>query len=101
MMSDSSYCSTETESIASFGAVNFDQIVDEVAAREEVSAQGTARKKQKPEHKLRAVLPSNLHTIMWMDKHITKCLYGQDYKYSGPAHAEGSSPEVGKEASWG
>jgi hypothetical protein len=41
-----------------------------------------ARKKQKPKHKPRAVLPSNLHTIMLIDKHITMCLYGQDYKYS-------------------
>jgi hypothetical protein len=81
MMSDSSYCFTVTESIASFGAVNFDQIVDEAAARE-VLAGGTDRKKQRTETKPRAVLPSNLHSIVIMDKHITKCLYGQDYKYN-------------------
>jgi hypothetical protein len=81
MMSDSS---TETESNASFGAVNFNSIVAEAEARE-VLVLGTvqkARKKQKTETKPRAVLPSNLHSIVIVDKHITKCLYGQDYEYN-------------------
>jgi hypothetical protein len=41
-----------------------------------------ARKKQKLEHKPRAVLPSNLQSIVIMDKHITKALDGQDYEYN-------------------
>jgi hypothetical protein len=93
--------STETESELSFGAVDFDQILQEAEARR-VSPRESIRKamkKQKPEHKLRAVLPSNLHSIVIMDKHITKALYGQDYEYnhrSSPAHAEESSREGAK-----
>jgi hypothetical protein len=89
--------STETESDRSFSAIDFDQIVQEAEARRVSPLESVqkARKKQKPEHKPRAVLPSNLHTIMLMDKHITKCLYGQDYKYNTSLRVigAGSSPE--------
>jgi hypothetical protein len=40
MMSDSSYCTTDTESDRSFSAINFGQIVQEAEARE-VLAGGT------------------------------------------------------------
>jgi hypothetical protein len=36
------------------------------------------RKKQKTETKPRAMLPSNLHAIVLMDKHISKVLHGHD-----------------------
>jgi hypothetical protein len=74
--------STETQSELSFGAVNFDSIVQEAEARRVSPRESVrkARKKQKPEHKPRAVLPSNLHSIVIMDKHITQALYGQDYE---------------------
>jgi hypothetical protein len=41
-----------------------------------------ARKKHKVETKPRAMLPQDLRSISLMDKHITKCLYGQDYEYN-------------------
>jgi hypothetical protein len=84
MASEDSYCSSETESELSLSAVDFDQIVEEAGARQILPHElvQKARKKQKPEHKPRAVLPSNLHSIVIMDKHITKALYGQDYEYN-------------------
>jgi hypothetical protein len=69
-------CSTETESELSFGAIDFDQIVQEAEARR-VSPHESIRnglKNQKTETKPHAVLPSNLHSIVIMDKHITKAL---------------------------
>jgi hypothetical protein len=76
--------STETESNGSIASLDFDQIVQEaeaqrVSPRESIRK---ARKKQKPELKPCAVLPSRLHTIMLMDKHITEALYGQDYEHN-------------------
>jgi hypothetical protein len=81
---DDDYSTERTESELSFGAVDFDQIVRDAEARQISPRESVlkARKKQKPEHKPRAMLPSNLHTTMLMDKHITKFLYGQDYKYN-------------------
>jgi hypothetical protein len=96
--------STETQSELSFGAVNFDSIVQEarrVSGRESVRK---ARKKQKPEHKPRAVLPSNLHSIvitgqahhqgsLWPRLRVQHLFKSHR---SGPAHAEVSSPEGAK-----
>jgi hypothetical protein len=73
--------STETESNVSFGAVNFDSTVREAEACQVLGCT-RAQKKQRTEVKPRAVLPSNLHAIVMMDKHITKCLYGLDYDYN-------------------
>jgi hypothetical protein len=84
MESQDSYSGSETESNASFTALDFDSIVQEAEARQ-VSGQESVRnvrKKQKTETKPRAVLPSNLHSIVIMDKHITKALYGQGYEYN-------------------
>jgi hypothetical protein len=84
MASEDSYSGSETESNASFTALDFDSIVQEAEARQ-VSGRESVRnvcKKQKTETKPRAVLPSNLHSIVIMDKHITKALFGQDYEYN-------------------
>jgi hypothetical protein len=85
MESQDSYSGSETESELSFGAVDFDQIVQEAEARrvsgqEELVRNG--RKKQKTESKPRALLPTDLRAISLMDKHITKSLYGLDYEYN-------------------
>jgi hypothetical protein len=98
MMSDSSYSSTLTESNASFSAVNFDSIVDEAEARRILPRKSVrkAKKKQKPEHKPRAMLPSNLHSIIIMDKHITKALYGQDYEYNTSLRVIGAALRMQK-----
>jgi hypothetical protein len=99
MASEDSYSGSETESELSFGAVDFDQIVEEAAARQ-ISPHELvqkARKKQKPEHKPRAVLISNLHSsIVIMDKHITKALYGQDYKYNTSLRVIGAALRMQK-----
>jgi hypothetical protein len=81
MASDDSYSSSETESELSFGAVNFDQIVQEADARR-VSGRAAARKKRKTEMKRRAVLPQDLMAIALMDRHITRSLYRLDYEYN-------------------
>jgi hypothetical protein len=86
-------CSTETESNAFFTAVNFDSIVNEAEGRQ-VLGQATAwKKKQRTEVSPRAVLPTSLHTTiaMMMDKHITKCLYGQDYDYNASLRGIGAA----------
>jgi hypothetical protein len=67
--------STETESELSFGAVDFDQIVQEAEARR---------------------VSSRLHTIVLMDKHITKCLYGQDYEYDTSLRVIGATLRMQK-----
>jgi hypothetical protein len=54
------------------------------------------RKKQKMETKPRAVMPSNLHSIVIMDKHITKCLYGQDYEYNTSLRVIGAALQMQK-----
>jgi hypothetical protein len=42
-----------------------------------------ARKKlRQPEVKPHALLPHDLRAILLMEKHITKCLYGQDSEYN-------------------
>jgi hypothetical protein len=95
MMSDSSYYSSETESDRSFGAVNFDSIVDEAEAWR-VSGRATARKKQRLESKPHAVMPSNLHSVVIMDKHIPKCLLGQDYDYNASLRVVGAALHMQK-----
>jgi hypothetical protein len=81
MESQDSYSGSETEFNPSFSALDFDSIVQEAEARR-VSGQESVRnvcKKQKTETKPRAVLPSNLHSIVIMNKHISKVLHGHDY----------------------
>jgi hypothetical protein len=98
MESEDSYSGSETESELSFGAVDFDQIVQEAEAWQ-VSPCKSARnvcKKQKTETKPRAVLPSNLHFIVIMDKQITKALYGQDYKYNTSLRVIGAALRMQK-----
>jgi hypothetical protein len=94
MASKDSYSGSETESDRSFSAIDFGQIVQEAEARE-VSGRETiqkARKKQKTEVKKRALLPTKkLHTIVMMDKHITKCLLGQDYDYNASLRLVGAA----------
>jgi DUF438 domain-containing protein len=89
---------TETESELSFGAVDFDQIVQKAEARQVSPRESIrkARKNQKPEHKPRAVLPFNLHSIVIMDKHITKALYGQDYEYNTSLRVIGAALRMQK-----
>jgi hypothetical protein len=90
--------STETESDRSFSAIDFDQIVQEAEARRVLPRESVrkVRKKQKPEHKPRAMLPSNLHSIVIMDKHITKALYGQDYEYNTSLRVIGAAKTMQK-----
>jgi hypothetical protein len=84
MESQDSYSGSETESELSFGAIDFDSIVQEAEARRVLGRESVwnVRKKQKTETKPQAVLPSNLHSIVIMAKHISKALYGQDYEYN-------------------
>jgi hypothetical protein len=98
MASEDSYSGSETESELSFSAVDLDQTVQEAEARRVSHCElvQKVRKKQKPEHKPRAVLPSNLHTIVLMDKHITKCLYGQDYEYNTTLRVIGAALRMQK-----
>jgi hypothetical protein len=82
MESQDSYSGSETESELSFGAVDFDSIVQEAEARQVLGRESVRnmRKQQKTETKPWAMLPSNLHAmIMLMDKHISKALHGHDY----------------------
>jgi hypothetical protein len=55
------------------------------------------RKKQKTETKKRALLPTKLHTIVMMDKHITKCLLGQDYDYNASRRVVGVALQMQKD----
>jgi hypothetical protein len=58
--------------------VNFDHIIEEAEARRPVNRTGTAGKtKDRDQAKSRVSL--QLHAIVLMDKHITKCLHGHDY----------------------
>jgi hypothetical protein len=98
MASDSSFCTTETDPDRSFSAVDFDSIVQEAEARR-VSPRETirnGRKKQKTKTKPRALLSSNLHSIVIMDKHITKALYGQDYEYNTSIRVIGAALRMQK-----
>jgi hypothetical protein len=90
--------STETESNESFSAIDFDQIVQEAVARRVSPHESirNGRKKQKTETKPRAVLPSNLHSIVIMDKHITKALNGQDYEYNTSLRVIGTALHMQK-----
>jgi hypothetical protein len=90
--------STETESNGSLASLDFDQIVQEAEARRVSPRESIrkARKKQKPELKPCAVLPSRLHTIVLMDKHITKALYGQDSEYNTSLRVIGAALRMQK-----
>jgi hypothetical protein len=76
MESQDSYSGSETESELSLGAVDFDSIVQEAEARRVLGRESVRNvcKKQKTETKPRAVLPSNLHSIVIMDKYISKAM---------------------------
>jgi hypothetical protein len=44
-----------------------------------------------------AVFPKDLRAIILMDKHITKCLYGQDYDYNTSVRVVGVALRMQKE----
>jgi hypothetical protein len=91
--------STETESNASFSALDFDSIVQEAEARR-VSPRELVRnmrKKQKTETKPCAVMPAKLHTIVMMDKHISNLLHGQDYDYNASLRVIGAALRMQKD----
>jgi hypothetical protein len=48
------------------------------------------------ETKPRAVFPQDLRVISLMDKHITKCLYGQDYEYNTSLRVIGAALRMQK-----
>jgi hypothetical protein len=81
MASEDDNYTTETESNVSFAALDFDSIVDKAEARR-VLPWKLVRKKRKVETKPRAVMPSNLHSIVIMDKRISQALRGQYYDYN-------------------
>jgi hypothetical protein len=101
MASEDSYSGSETESELSFGAVDFDQIVQEAEARRVLPRESVrnGQKKQKTVTKKRAMLPSNLHSIVIMDKHITQCLLVQDYDYNASLRVVGAALRMQKSAS--
>jgi hypothetical protein len=55
-----------------------------------------ARKKRKVETNPRAVFPQDLRAISLIDKHITKCSYGQDYKYNTSLRVIGAALRMQK-----
>jgi hypothetical protein len=72
-------------------------IVDEADARREVLGQSKARKKQRLESRTGSVMLANLHSaVVIMDKHITKCLLGQDYDYNASLRVVGAALRMQK-----
>jgi hypothetical protein len=98
MASEDSYSGSETESNGSIASLDFDSIVQEAEARQVSGRESVrnGRKKQKTETKKHAVLPSNLHSVVIMDKHITQCLLGQDYDYNASLRVVGAALRMQK-----
>jgi hypothetical protein len=93
MESEYSFSGSETESDQSFSS-NSTWGRGSVSIATWIGLEGP--EKAKPEHKPRAVLPTNLHSIVIMDNHITKALYGQDYKYNTSLRVIGAALHMQK-----